>query len=259
MAFAPDPDVEVPRRAATAFDRPSPIHARAAAKPLASLSAVLPARDEEGNIDAAVREVWREVERFAAVAEIIVVDDGSTDRTAARVEDLVAEIPALRLVRHPVSRGYGAALRSGFAAARGEWLFFTDADRQFDLAELGRLVGLASEHDVVAGFRANRGDPLHRRVMASAWNRLIATALGVRMRDVNCAFKLLRADLVRRLELTSDGPAFGAELALALEREGVRIAQVPVAHRPRAWGRQSGGSPAVVLRGLIELRRLRLG
>lgn len=259
MVFLPDPVIDHPNALAASAGRAVAPDVRPAPRPLANLSAVLPARDEEGNIEAAVREVWREVERFAGTGEVIVVDDGSADRTAARVEQLRAEIPALRLIRHPVSRGYGAALRSGFAAARCDWLFFTDADRQFDVGELARLVGLADEHDVVAGFRANRGDPVHRRLMALAWNELIGRMLGVRMRDVNCAFKLLRADLVRRLDLTADGPAFGAELAVALERQHARIAQVPVAHRPRSWGRQSGGSPAVILQGLIELRRLRRG
>lgn len=230
--------------------------ARTAPRRLASLAAVLPARNEEGNIEAAVLETWHEVARLAERAEIIVVDDGSQDRTAALVEAMRERVPALRLVRHGETRGYGAAVRSGFAAATAEWLFFTDADRQFDVAELERLVALSGDHDVVAGVRARRRDPVHRRLMARMWNRLIGLTLGVRLRDLNCAFKLLRTELVRGLELASDGSAFGAELALALEHRGARIAQLPVSHRPRTWGRQTGGDPAVILHALAEYGRL---
>lgn len=229
---------------------------RPSSRPLSSLAAVLPARNEEGNIEGAVLDAWREAMRLAERVEVIVVDDGSEDRTAALVEAMKERVPELRLVRHGASRGYGAAVRSGFAAATTEWLFFTDADRQFDLGELPRLVALTGDHDVVAGIRARRRDPVHRRVMAGLWNRLIGLTLGVRLRDLNCAFKLLRAEVVRSLELSADGSAFGAELALALEQRGARIAQLPVSHRPRTWGRQTGGDPAVILRALAEYGRL---
>ena len=223
---------------------------RAGAEPrrprLASLSVVLPARNEEGNVELAVLEVWQAAAAVADHVEVIVVDDGSQDRTAAIVEALRSGVAGLRLVRHATSRGYGAALRSGFAAATGEWLFFTDADRQFDVSELARLVALSENHDVVAGIRARRRDPAHRRAMALAWNRFVSLTLRVRLRDINCAFKLLRAEVVRALELTANGAAFGAELALALERHGARIAQLPVFHRPRSWGRPTGGNPRVI-------------
>lgn len=225
-------------------------------RPLASLSVVLPARNEEGNIEPAVDEVWRAARAVAARVEIIVVDDGSQDRTAALVEALRTQVPELRLVRHPASRGYGAALRNGFAVATGEWLFFTDADRQFDVSELARLAAFADDHDVVAGVRTLRRDPPHRRAMAAAWNRFVSLTLGVRLKDINCAFKLLRAEVVRSLDLRADGAAFGAELALALERRGARIAQLPVSHRPRTWGRPTGGNPRVIAAALCEYRRL---
>ena len=250
------PTSEPFRAPLTAFTATRADHARGPSRRLTSLAAVLPARNEEGNIEAAVLETWHEVERLAERAEIIVVDDGSSDRTAALVEALEGQVPSLRLVRHAHARGYGAAVRSGFAAANSEWLFFTDADRQFDVGELEQLVALSDDNDVVAGIRARRRDPAHRRLMARMWNRLIALTLGVRLRDLNCAFKLLRAEVVRSLDLSTDGSAFGAELALALEHRGARIAQLPVSHRPRTWGRQTGGDPAVILRALADYWRL---
>ncbi|MCL6553952.1 MAG: glycosyltransferase family 2 protein [Firmicutes bacterium] len=219
------------------------------------MSVVLPAFNEAGNLEATVREVAPVVAAAAADFEIVVVDDGSTDATAAVAARLAAELP-VRLLRHDHNRGYGAALRTGFEAARQPWILLLDADGQFEPTELDRFVPLAGDADLVVGYRVRRADPRHRGVLAAAWTWLMRVLLGVQVRDVDCAFKLMRTTLVRSLALESAGAFISAELLGKARRRGARIVEVPVSHRPRRHGRQTGGSPRVLLRAFYELGRL---
>jgi hypothetical protein len=185
--------------------------------------------------------------------EVIVVDDGSCDGTAAAVPAAAA----VRVLRHATSRGYGSALRTGFAAAREPWLFFTDGDGQFDVRDLPRVVAAAGDADLVAGYRAPRADPLGRRLCGRAWTALVRLTLGVRVRDVNCAFKLLRRDVLAAGPLESAGALVNAELLGKAVRQGFRVRQVAVSHHPRRHGRASGWRPRVVWGALRELVVLR--
>ncbi len=218
---------------------------------------MLPCFDEEDNVAAAVTAASRAAARVAASYEIVVVDDGSRDRTAAIAAALASTDRHVRLLRHPRNRGYGAAVRTGLAAARMPWLFLTDADLQFDLDELERFVAPARTADLVAGWRIARSDPLTRRANAAAWNWLVHRVAGVEIRDVDCAFKLIRRDLLSELRLTSDGATISAELVAKALAAGARIEQLGVHHRPRTAGRQSGARPRVIARALRELATLR--
>src|SRR5574341_130549 len=198
------------------------------------LSLVLPAFNEEGNIERAVRDAAAAAAALTSEYEVVVVDDGSRDHTAARLAALQPEMgERLRVVRHPANRGYGAALRSGFQAARGELVFYTDADNQFDLAELEGFLPLMAEWDAVLGYRTQRRDARLRLRTSHVFNRLAGWALGLGVRDVNCSFKLLRGELVRALPLVSDDFMIDAELVARLQREGVRVMERGVSHRPR--------------------------
>ncbi|WP_445152204.1 glycosyltransferase family 2 protein [Baekduia sp. Peel2402] len=179
---------------------------------LPGLTVVLPAHDEAGNILGAIDDATAAAERFAVRHEIVVVDDGSTDSTAPLVERL--DRSDVVLVRHGENRGYGAALRSGLAAARMPWILITDADHQFDLQQLGHLASAAHDADLVLGWRIARQDPLARRAAGWTWNRLVTLTLGLRVLDVDCAFKLVRRRVVQDLDLRSDGAAISAELVL---------------------------------------------
>ncbi len=222
-----------------------------------ALSAFFPAYNEEGNISETVRQALEVLSAYADPFEVIVVDDGSTDRTAEVVQDLMAEDPRVRLVRHGRNRGYGAALRTGFAAARYEWVFFSDADLQFDLRDLERLLPHMAHADLIVGYRLRRRDPLHRRLIGRVWNWLVRWGFGVRVRDVDCAFKLLRRELVQRLPLRSDGAFLSTELLCRAAAAGARIVEVGIPHYPRRWGKQGGASPRVILRALGEMWQLR--
>jgi glycosyltransferase involved in cell wall biosynthesis len=217
-----------------------------------TLSLVLPARDEARNIAASLERARAVLGRLTKEYEILVVDDGSRDATA----EIAARFAEARLLRHPCGRGYGAALRTGLAAARMDWVAFTDADLQFELAELERLLAVADDSDLVIGVRAPRRDPLRRQLLGRGWNALVRALLGLPVQDVNCAFKLLRRAAVAELELRSSGAAINAELLARAAARGLRLREVPVSHFPRRAGRATGARPAVIARALVELAGL---
>jgi glycosyltransferase involved in cell wall biosynthesis len=205
-----------------------------------ALSLVLPAFNEDANIARAVRAAEAAGEALVGDHEVVVVDDGSRDRTAAVLDELVRELgPRLVVIRHPRNRGYGAALRSGFAASRGELVFYTDSDNQFDLAELRGFLPLMSDHDAVLGYRVDRQDPWTRRVASSFFNGLSSLAFGMSVRDLNCSFKLFRGDLLRSLPLESDDFFIDTEMVARMHRGGWRYVQRGVRHFPRTAGRST--------------------
>ena len=188
---------------------------------------------------------------------LLIVDDGSRDDTRELAQARAAADPRVRVLVHDVNRGYGAAVRTGLAAARLEWIFLTDADLQFDVGELVRFVPLAQASDIIAGYRTRRADPPHRLLNAAAWNMLVRRVFDVPLRDVDCAFKLMRRDVVQALPLAAEGAMVSTELITRAHDAGARIAELGVAHRPRTAGRSSGASPRVVLRAFRELRAVR--
>lgn len=224
----------------------------------AGVSVVLPAYNEEANLAATVTSMADALRRFTSRFEILVVDDGSDDRTPQVASSLAARQQHIALVRHAENRGYGAALRTGFARARHPWVFFTDADGQFDPEEIVRLEPLAADADIVAGYRLRRRDPWYRRAGGVLFGRvLVRSVLGVRARDLNCAFKLIRRPLLTGVELKANGALINAELFWHAQRVGARIVEVGVSHRPRRAGVPTGGRPTVALRALRELLALR--
>jgi glycosyltransferase involved in cell wall biosynthesis len=220
------------------------------------LSIVLPAYNEEANVETAVSRSLEVGARHSADFEVIVVDDGSRDRTATIVQGLAASDPRVRLVQHEENRGYGGALKSGFLAATKDLVFFTDADNQFDLNEIGNFLDLINNVDVVAGYRIRRCDPLFRRVNAKAWNYLVRALFYVPVRDIDCAFKLFRREVFDGLELNSVGAMVNTELMVKLGRSGYRVVEIGVNHFPRTAGSPQGASLRVIARAFIELSRM---
>jgi len=160
-------------------------------------------------------------------------------------------------VRHPVNRGYGAALRSGFDAARFGWIFLMDADNQFDPAEVDSLLDLAADADIVAGYRKHRRDPPLRRLNAWAFFTMVRLLFGRLVRDVNCAFKLIRRDLIARMALHSEGALINTEMLVLARQLHARVVEVPVRHYPRTAGKQTGANVRVVIRAFRELLAFR--
>lgn len=220
------------------------------------LSLVFPAFDEEESLGPLLDVALALAPQLAADHEIIVVDDGSRDASAAVVRSYCQRHPAVRLVRHSANRGYGAALRAGLREARGELVFFSDADLQFDLSEISALLRHAREFDIVAGYRQPRLDPWGRRILAWAWGNLVNRLFGLGVRDIDCAFKVFRRPVIDTIPIASLGAFINTEILVRARRAGFRIHQVPVTHRRRRFGRQSGANPRVIARALLELVRL---
>jgi glycosyltransferase involved in cell wall biosynthesis len=224
---------------------------------LPGLTVVLPCFNEAPNVAQAIHEATWAAVWNADEYQIIVVDDGSTDGTAQIAADVARSVPHVRIVQHDQNRGYGAALVSGLRAARMPWVLLTDSDLQFDLDQLSDFVPLTGEADLVVGWRLDRQDPLHRRVNAAAWNWLVRHAFDLQVRDVDCAFKLMRREVLEDVALTSSGAMISTELLVRAQANGARVRELAVEHRPRIAGEQSGANPRVVLRAFRELRRLR--
>ena len=221
-----------------------------------TISAVLPAFNEEANLERTVGELVPVLARASADFEIIVVDDGSSDRTGEVAHRLRESMATLRVVRHPRNLGYGAALRTGFGAATREWILLVDADGQFAAQDLLLLVARAPEADLVLGYREHRADAPHRRGYAAIWRALMRGLFGLGVRDIDCGFKLMRTSLVQSLALWAGGALISAELLAKAQRRGARMVEVPVSHRPRLRGRATGGNPRILFRAFYELARL---
>jgi glycosyltransferase involved in cell wall biosynthesis len=210
-------------------------------KPLArwSLSLILPAFNEEAGIAEAVREADEALARLAQAYEVLVVDDGSTDGTAAAVIEAARGRPHVRLLGHPRNRGYGAALRSGFEAARFDRIAFTDADCQFHLDDLAVLVPLTEHYPLAVGYRVNRQDPWRRRFISWGYNLLVRRLLGTRVRDCDCALKVFRREALANLLPESRGFFVNTEMLTRARQLGYPVAEAPVGHRPRRHGRST--------------------
>lgn len=226
---------------------------------MTSISLVLPAYNEADNIEPLIDEAVPALEACVEDYEIIVVDDGSADDTAGVTRRLMTRVPNLRLVQHPANQGFGAAVFSGFTSAVKDWIFYTDADRQFVLSELERFVPLMNDADLIAGYRAPRRDPFLRVVYGKGWSMLCTLLFGYTVRDVDCAFKLFRRDIIEALasQIASRGATFSIEWLVRAKRAGYRFVELPVSHRPRVAGSQTGATIQVIVRAFRELIAVR--
>jgi glycosyltransferase involved in cell wall biosynthesis len=222
------------------------------------LSVVLPAYNEEQVIE---RTVKRCVEVLGAIApdfEVIVVDDGSHDRTGALADALAAADPRVRVVHNRPNKGYGGALIAGFDAATKSLTFFMDSDGQFDIADLARLIPWRERgYRAVLGYRKRRNDAFMRKVNAWGWNRLGRILFGLRVRDVDCAFKLYDTNIVRACAVVAEGAMINMEMLVKLKHLGVKYVEVPVHHYPRTYGTATGANIRVILHAFGELLGLR--
>jgi glycosyltransferase involved in cell wall biosynthesis len=233
-----------------------------AGRSVARLSYFFPAHNEEANLAGLVAEALETLPGLAETFEIVIVNDGSKDATGRIADELAAASPGIvRAVHHPGNLGYGAALRSGFRAAQYEHVAFTDGDRQFHVADLGRLIDRMAggdDPDAVVGFRIKRADPLVRTVYARAYRLANRVFFGLRVRDVDCACKLFRREALEGIAVESGGAFFSAELLIKLQAAGRTVAEVGVPHYPRTAGSPTGAKPSVVFRAVRDFWFLRL-
>jgi glycosyltransferase involved in cell wall biosynthesis len=253
------PAAMAPAAMAPAAEAPASAEATDAAR-LPTLSYFFPAHNEAANLRGLVEEALTTLPGLAETFEIIIVDDGSRDETPAIADELAGTHPQVRAVHHPTNLGYGAALRSGFAAARHEHLAFTDGDRQFKVADLGRLIEAlrGGGADAVVGYRIRRADPLARTVYARLYRLANLIFFGLRVRDVDCACKLFTRSSLEGVRVESGGAFFSAELLIKLRARGRQLVEVGVPHYPRTAGSPTGAKPQVVLRAVRDFWALRL-
>src|SRR5204863_7700730 len=187
------------------------------------LSVIFPAFNEQDNIRRTVETVVSVLPRLATRWEIVVVDDGSSDGTPLICDELKAQYPEVEVIRHTENRGYGAALKSGIMSAKYDLIFFSDSDGQFDFRELQQLIRWSEDYDIVAGYRAKRQDPLYRRINALGWNVLVRVVLGVKIRDIDCAFKLYRRTIFVHVQIRYVGAMVNTEILAQATQLGMRI------------------------------------
>src|SRR5207247_2092309 len=193
--------------------------------------------------------------------EVIVVDDGSPDHTGALPDEMARSFPWLRVVHHGANRGYGGALRTGFLSATKELVFYTDGDAQYDPREMKRLYeaftrGEAPAVDFVNGYKIGRSDPFHRVVIGRVYHWFVRTAFGLRLRDVDCDFRLVRRSVFDKVSLTRSSGVICVELMKKVQDHGFRIAEVPVHHYHRTYGKSQFFNFPRVGRTLVDLLRL---
>ncbi len=220
-----------------------------------SISVVLPAYNEELSLAKAVGDALEFLQGAFEEYEVIVVDDGSTDRSAKIVEDLSKENAKLRLLKHGKNLGYGRAIANGFAAARHDLIFFTDADNQFDIRELSSFVPLTKECDAVFGFRIYRYDSVLRCLLSWVYNRMVRILFRIRIRDVDCSFKLFKRKIVEQLVIECDDFFIDTELVARTARLGCPTMERGVRHYPREAGHTSV-RPSHIPRTLWTLARM---
>jgi glycosyltransferase involved in cell wall biosynthesis len=205
----------------------------------ASLSVFFPAYNDAPSLPPLLHKTFAVLEEHVADYEVVVVNDGSRDKTAAVLEQLVGEhAPFLRVVTHPKNRGYGGALRSGFAASHKEFVFYTDGDGQYDVGELPRLLELVGpETGLVNGYKLDRHDPAHRIWIGNVYNFCARLLFRIRIRDIDCDYRLIRRELLEEIHLTSTSGTICVELVRKLELSGCHVAEVGVHHYAREHGK----------------------
>lgn len=218
-----------------------------------SISLVFPAYNEEDNIVQAVKQAQKVLSRIASPWEVIVVNDGSKDKTGEIINKLSKNDSHVKPIHHPTNYGYGAALKSGITAARYDFVFFCDSDLQFDLKELPTFLKLISDCDIVVGYRAKRQDPFHRKFNAWGWKMLIRLVLGLKVKDIDCAFKLFRKEVFETIKIDAVGAMVNTDILVQSQRYGFELKQHPVTHYPRLNGKQTGANFKVIMKAFREL------
>lgn len=229
-------------------------------KKVEAISCFFPAYNEEANLEKTVVSARKVLERTAKTYEIIIIDDGSIDKTLEIAKRLASKNPRIRVVSHFPNQGYGAALKSGFYNAKNDPVVYTDSDGQYDLSDLPKFLERAKEADLVVGFRPKRGDRFawSREITAKLWNLAVFFVLGIKTRDVDCGFKLVKKNVLEKIpKLEAEGAMISVELLAKTKKAGFKIAEVPVVHYPRLAGKQTGVSLRVIFRAFKELFSLR--
>ena len=221
-----------------------------------NVSVVFPAFNEEMNLEGVVSSALTILPELTGSFEIIIVNDGSRDQTGRVAGRLAGLSEKVKVIHHPHNRGYGRALKSGIEQAKKDLVFFCDSDGQFTLEDLPRLLEWIDQYDMVIGYREKRRDPWHRLLNARAWNLLVRFLLGLKVHDIDCAFKLFQRKIFESIEIDTVGAMVNTEILSRALRAGFTLKEVPVRHFPRRFGTQSGAKLRVILKAFYELAKI---
>jgi glycosyltransferase involved in cell wall biosynthesis len=221
------------------------------------ISVFFPCYNEQENITRVVEQALTVLQDINADFEIIIVNDGSSDRTGEIADEIVAKNRKVKVVHHHENLGYGAALQSGFKAATKKLVFYTDGDGQFDINEMPPLLQSMEKYDIVSCYRLNRQDSIMRRINGWCWTKLVCLLFNMKVRDIDCAFKLYKREIFDKIKMSSTGALIDAEILARAVRSGYSITQRGVHHYPRKAGKQTGANLKVILRAFKELFKLR--
>ena len=225
-------------------------------RPPAGLSVFFPAYNDSGTIASMVIGAVQAASKLTPDYEVIVVNDGSADGTAAIADELARTYPRVRVVHHPTNRGYGGALQTGFRSATKELIFYTDGDAQYDPGELALLwERMTPDADLVNGYKISRSDPLHRIVIGRAYHHFVSMLFGLKVRDVDCDFRLMRRAIFEKIDLEKTSGVICLEMMKKIHDGGFRIVEVPVHHYHRAFGKsQFFNVPRIAKTGIDVMR-----
>ena len=221
-----------------------------------SISVFFPCYNEQDNIAGTVEQALAVLKKLNADFEVVIVDDGSSDATGQIADEIAGRNNRVKVVHHPTNLGYGAALQSGFKAATKELVFYTDGDGQFDINEMPPLLSLIRQYDIVSCYRLNRQDSSIRKINGWCWTKLVCLLFGMKIRDIDCAFKLYKREIFDNIKLSSAGALIDAEILARAVHKGYTITQKGVHHYPRTAGTQTGANLRVILRAFKELVKL---
>jgi glycosyltransferase involved in cell wall biosynthesis len=220
------------------------------------LSIVMPAYNEESNIEHSITTCINLIPQITSLLyEVVVVNDGSMDQTGTILDCLASRFPMVTGIHHSHNQGYGQALLTGFQHSRYTSIFLTDSDLQFDLAELKFFLKHLRNYDMVIGYRLNRQDSWHRLLFAWGWNKLIYLLFGLKIKDVDCAFKLFRREVIVPMDIESRGAMVSSEFLIRAKANGVLWKEIGVNHYPRKAGKATGGQLWVIYRAFKEMSR----
>jgi glycosyltransferase involved in cell wall biosynthesis len=227
------------------------------AKQIKALSVFFPAYNEEVNIEKTVRQAKKILLKVANKWEILIINDGSTDKTGQVAAKLRREDKRIDAINHPINQGYGAALKSGFSNARYPWVAFTDSDGQFNFSEIKKFLPLMKNSDLILGYRLNRADSFLRKIYTFVWGKIPVVLWGLRVRDYSCGFKLIKKKVFDAVQpLVGEEKVTQIEMLVKAKRKGFKFAEIGVRHYPRKYGAQTGANIKVVVKSITDLFKL---
>jgi glycosyltransferase involved in cell wall biosynthesis len=223
----------------------------------AGLTVFFPAYNDSGTIASMVIRAVQAASKLTDDYEVIVVNDGSADATAQIADELAEKYSHVRVVHHPVNRGYGGALQTGFRSATKELIFYTDGDAQYDPAELADLwKSMSPDADLVNGYKISRSDPWHRIFIGRLYHHIVKISFGLKVRDVDCDFRMMRRSIFDKVRLEKSSGVICLEMMKKIHDAGFRIVEVPVHHYHRAFGKSQFFNFPRIARTVVDVMRL---